>query len=312
MKRYTTLTLCTIILTLVVLVGCQSMVEPTVTPRPTATATDTPTSTPTDTPVPTDTPTPSPTPTSTPTSTPTATPTSTPTPAPESASGATATPPPYWWSEDFDPSQYATKSECFDHAETQRQGEQCVGYDLYRSKSDLDSALAELTEQLDDGLATELASIQADWEEFRDLECSWQTWLNRGGSMESPLYSSYKAYLMKRRTANLADGISGASNPDAEARLEEAQETLDALLVDLETILREDSLDEMWEELQPVQEKWSGFVEQDCQWQVKRDPDGVVYENCVAYYVEERIENLKPQLCGGLMGSGTCPASEKY
>jgi len=90
------------------------------------------------------------------------------------------------------------------NAQTTAEMRDCAGKEYKQADAELNKVYKQLMSKLEDeGFQAALKSAQQAWIKYRDTNCEYESYLNRGGTMYSVVYTGCLTRMTKQRTAEL-------------------------------------------------------------------------------------------------------------
>jgi uncharacterized protein YecT (DUF1311 family) len=101
-----------------------------------------------------------------------------------------------------------TKKDPCANAQTQAEMNECQAREYKKADAALNTVYKQLVAKIDDdGERAALKTAQQAWIKFRDVECEFQSYLNRGGTIYPLVYSSCMTGLTEERTKQLRERL---------------------------------------------------------------------------------------------------------
>ena len=102
------------------------------------------------------------------------------------------------------PTQKQKSQDSCANAQTTAEMRDCAGNEYKQADAELNKAYKQLMAKLDDqGFQASLKSAQQAWIKYRDVNCEYESYLNRGGTTHSVVYTGCLTRMTKQRTMEL-------------------------------------------------------------------------------------------------------------
>jgi uncharacterized protein YecT (DUF1311 family) len=99
-----------------------------------------------------------------------------------------------------------TKKDPCANAQTQVEMNECQGREYKKADAALNAVYKQLMAKIDDeGERTSLKAAQQAWIKYRDVDCEFESYLNKGGTIYPLVYSGCLTALTQERTRHLRD-----------------------------------------------------------------------------------------------------------
>jgi uncharacterized protein YecT (DUF1311 family) len=103
-----------------------------------------------------------------------------------------------------DPAQKQKPQDPCANAQTTSEMRDCAGKEYKQADAELNKVYKQLMSKLDDeGHQAALKSAQQAWIRYRDTNCEYESYLNRGGTIHSVVYTGCLTRMTKERTTEL-------------------------------------------------------------------------------------------------------------
>jgi uncharacterized protein YecT (DUF1311 family) len=99
-----------------------------------------------------------------------------------------------------------TRKDPCANAQTQAEMNECQGREYKKADAALNAAYKQLVAKIEDeGERASLKAAQLAWIKYRDANCEFESYLNKGGTMYSLVYDGCLTALTQERTRHLRD-----------------------------------------------------------------------------------------------------------
>ena len=106
------------------------------------------------------------------------------------------------------PAQEQKKQEPCEKAQTTAELRDCVGREYQEADAELNKVYKQVMTRLDDeGHKAALKEAQLAWIKYRDANCEFESYLNRGGTIYPVVYEGCRAAMTASRTKELQESL---------------------------------------------------------------------------------------------------------
>ena len=107
---------------------------------------------------------------------------------------------------DSSPAQEKKKQDPCENAQTTVEMRDCAGKEYMEADAELNSVYRQLASKLEtEGHRAALKAAQLAWIKYRDANCEFESYLNRGGTIYPVVYESCRARMTVDRTRELRE-----------------------------------------------------------------------------------------------------------
>ena len=103
------------------------------------------------------------------------------------------------------PTTAQTKKDPCANAQTQVEMNECQGREYKKADAALNAVYRQLMAKIDEGERTALKAAQQAWIKFRDGECEFESYQNKGGTIYPLVYSGCLTVLTQERSKQLRE-----------------------------------------------------------------------------------------------------------